>query len=704
MKLKTTNTYSKIIILIFILSSISLVLFVGLLFYVKKQQQIDFIETKNQFKKDILAIHQMEVLQNESYVNDIVYWDEFAKYISTRNEDWFNKSVATSINTLNFEQVIVLDKKGALIIKKCKNKNILSNLHIAAATSIKNIKLHNMFRFYKKTNIGYVEVIGSGIYKSTNANKKFGKPYAYFFVVRILDKTFFEKLNIISSSNCQITNSTYLEKDSEVSTEIDMLNENKAKLANLLFVRKYQNNFNILNNFIYFITLLSLLNMLIYFLFMKKWVNNPLNLVRKILENNNTKAINRLVQYKGEFGYIGKLFKNNKEHEKLLKKAKLKAEQNDKLKSVFLANLSHEIRTPMNAILGFTNLLKNDNLNSEVTKEYLETIEKSGNNLILIINDLIEMSKIDAKQITPNYTSVDLNKCLDEICETLKISIPPAKKVLLTFKKDKLNSKIYVRIDETKVKQILANLITNAIKYTDKGEISFGFEINSEQQEIHFFVKDTGYGIGPEDQALIFDRFKRIDNDYTTKSSGLGLGLAITKAYLDMMKGSIHLTSSIGKGSTFHFSIPLEIATKKPKIKNIDIDTLSVISTQITSNKRILIAEDDEINYLLLTKMLSPYHNLELIRAKNGKEAIDIFTNDNAIDLILLDIKMPIMNGFEAFEQISKTETKIPIIAQTAFSSNDDIKIIEKTGFTDFILKPINREALFDLINKYLNK
>lgn len=700
MKLKTNNTYSKIIILIFILSSISLLLFAGLLFYVKKQQHIDYIETKNQFENEVSAIYKIEVLQNESYVNDIVYWDEFAKYISSRNENWFNTSVATSLNTLNFDKVIVLDKKGNSIIEKSKTPSILSDLDVSQ--SIKNIKLHNAIRFYKKTKAGYVEVIGSGIYKSTNANKKFGTPYAYFFVVRILNDAFFNKLNVLTNSKCQVTYAPYPENDSEVSVQIEMRDEHKNKLANFLFVRKYNNNFVILNKIIYFITLLSFLNLLIYFLFIKKWVNNPLNLVRKILENNNTKAINSLIQYKGEFGYIGQLFRNNKEQEKLLKKAKLKAEQNDKLKSVFLANLSHEIRTPMNAILGFTNLLKNDKLNSEDTKEYLETIEKSGNNLVLIINDLIEMSKIDAKQITPNYSSVDLNKCLNEIYETIKITIPEEKNIIFSFKKDKEYNKIYVNIDETKVKQILVNLITNSIKYTDSGEISFGFEINSEQQEIHFFVKDTGYGISMEDQALIFDRFKRIDNDYTTKSSGLGLGLSISKAYLDMMHGNIHLTSSIGNGSTFYFSIPLEYATKKPKNKY--IDSLSVISTQITSNKRILVAEDDEINYLLLTKMLSPYKNLELIRAKNGKEAVDIFTNDNAFDLILLDIKMPIMNGFEAYEHISNTKTTIPIIAQTAFSSSDDIKIITKTGFTDYILKPIDREKLFDLMNQYLNK
>ena len=700
MEFKTNNTYSKIIILIFILSSISLVLFAGLLFYVKKQQQIDYIETKNQFKKEVLAIYKMEVLQNESYVNDIVYWDEFAKYISTRNEDWFNKSVATSLNTLNFDKVIVLDKTGNLIIEKSKNPSVLSDLDVSQ--SIKKIKLHDNIRFYKKTKAGYVEVIGSGIYKSTNANKKFGTPYAYFFVVRILNEAFFNKLNVLTHSKFQISQTPYLENDSEVSSEIEIQNEHKTKLANFLFVRNYNNNFIILNKIIYSITLFSFLNLLIYFLFIRKWVNNPLNLIRKILENNNSKAINSLAQYKGEFGYIGKLFKNNKEHEKLLKKAKLKAEENDKLKSVFLANLSHEIRTPMNAILGFTNLLKNDSLNPEVTKEYLETIEKSGNNLVLIINDLIEMSKIDAKQITPNYTSVDLNKCLDEIYETLRITIPADKKVAFQFKKDKLNNKIYVKIDETKVKQILANLITNAIKYTDKGEISFGFEINFEQQEIDFFVRDSGYGISTEDQALIFDRFKRIDNDYTTKSAGLGLGLAITKAYLDMMQGSIYLTSSIGNGSTFYFSIPLELTTKKPKIKI--KENPSNITSTITSKKRILIAEDDEINYLLLTKILSPYKTLELIRAKNGKEAVDIYANDKAFDMILLDIKMPIMNGFEAFELIHNTETTIPIIAQTAFSSSDDVKMITKTGFTDYISKPINREKLFELINKYIRE
>jgi signal transduction histidine kinase len=700
MKFNTTNTYSKIIILIFILSSISLGLFAGLLFYVKKQHQIDYVETKNQFKKDVLAIYKLEISQNESYVNDVAYWDEFVKYISTRNEEWFNQSIATSLFTFNFDKLIVLDKTGNLIIEKSKNPDILTDLDVKQ--SIKNIRLHNNFIFYKKTKVGYIEVIGTGIYNSTNANKRFGKPYAYFFAIRILNDAFFKKLNIITNSKCLITNSAYSEKDSEVSSQIALRDENKTKLSNFLFIRNYNNNFIVLNKFIYFITLLSFLNLLIYFLFIRKWVNKPLNLVRKILENNNTKVIDTLAQYKGEFGYIGKLFKNNKEHEKQLKKAKLKAEQNDKLKSVFLANLSHEIRTPMNAILGFTNLLKNDKLNSEDTKEYIETIEKSGNNLILIINDLIEMSKIDSQQITPNYTSVNLNKCLDEIYETLKITFPTDKRIAFIFEKDESNNKIHVKIDETKVKQILVNLINNAIKYTDEGEISFGFEFHYEREEIHFYVKDTGYGISAEDQALIFDRFKRIDNEYTTKSSGLGLGLSITKAYLEMMQGNIRLTSSTGNVSTFYFSIPLEISNKKPKNKN--KEKLPIINNVITSHKRILIAEDDEINYLLITKMLAPYTNLELIRAKNGKEAVDIFTKDKFFDLIFLDIKMPIMNGFEAFEHISNTKTTIPIIAQTAFSSSDDIEIINKTGFTDYILKPINREKLFTIINKYISE
>jgi CheY-like chemotaxis protein len=354
----------------------------------------------------------------------------------------------------------------------------------------------------------------------------------------------------------------------------------------------------------------------------------------------------------------------------------------------------------MNAILGFTHILKNDELNPDEIKEYLNTIEKSGNNLILIINDLIEMSKIDANQTVLNYKSVDLYKCCEEIFETIKITIPIEKKLIFKIERDKLISKNYVKIDETKVKQIIVNLINNAIKYTDDGEIIFGFHFNLDKNKIDFFVKDTGYGISLEDQALIFDRFKRIDNDYTTKSTGLGLGLAITKAYIDMMQGTISLNSSIGNGTIFYFSIPLEFSNKKAKIKK----TKPKVNNEITSFKRILVAEDDEINYLLFTKLLSPYKNLEIIRAENGKKAIEIFNNDNKFDLIFLDIKMPIMNGFEAFEHISKTKTTIPIIAQTAFSSNDDIEIIKKTGFTNYILKPINREKLFELMNQYLNK
>jgi methyl-accepting chemotaxis protein len=312
MKIKNTNTYSKIIILIFILSSISLVLFTSLLFYIKKQEQVNYVETKNQFKKDIFAIHKMEVLQNESYVNDIVYWDDFIHYLKFRNEDWFIESVATSLNTYNFDQLIVLDTNGNLVVKKSKNKNIYSDLDVT--NSIKNIKLHKTFRFYEKTTSGFIEVIGSGIYNSTNSNKKFGLPKGYFFVVRKLDLTYFNKINEITNSRFIISENKSKENKKEISVSIEIPNSENKKFGYFVFIRNYNNNFIILNKIIYFITLLSFLNMLIYFLFIRKWINKPLNLVLKVLEENNSKAINNLIAYRGEFGYIGKLFKKKKNY------------------------------------------------------------------------------------------------------------------------------------------------------------------------------------------------------------------------------------------------------------------------------------------------------------------------------------------------------------------------------------------------------
>ena len=257
-----------------------------------------------------------------------------------------------------------------------------------------------------------------------------------------------------------------------------------------------------------------------------------------------------------------------------------------------------------------------------------------------------------------------------------------------------------VKVDEVKLKQIIINLVYNAIKFTEEGYVAFGYEIieEGELNFIEFVIKDTGIGISKENQKTIFDRFKRVESDLTIEKGGLGLGLAITKAYVEMMGGKISIHSNQEKGTVFTFRIPL----KYDKTNKLDVQKISDLQheMQLTS-KIILIAEDDNINFLLIKKMLQ-VTNYEIIRAENGQVAVDIALKNPTIDLVLMDIKMPVMNGYEAFEQINSIRPNLPIVAQTAHASEEDKVKVNSLGFTDYITKPINKELLLEMVSKYI--
>jgi len=354
----------------------------------------------------------------------------------------------------------------------------------------------------------------------------------------------------------------------------------------------------------------------------------------------------------------------------------------------------------MNAINGFTDLLISTKINENEKLEYLKIIEKSGKNLVSIIDDLIEMSKIDSNQITPNLTPLNLENCIYELYETIKITIPKTKAIELHIIKNDFPAEYNIISDEIKLKQIIVNLVTNGIKYTEKGSVSFGYEVDKQNGKIKFMIIDTGLGIDEENQKHIFDRFKRVESDLSIKEGGLGLGLAISKAYVEMLNGDITLKSNIGIGSVFSFTIPLNYdTTQKIVVQSIN----DKLKPKEEETYTILIAEDDNINFLLFQKMMGS-KKYQIIRAENGKEAVDICLENPNLDLVLMDIKMPLMNGFEALELIKPIRPNLAIIAQTAYSSSDDRDKIFAAGFSDYIIKPLNRERLFELINVYLNE
>lgn len=439
---------------------------------------------------------------------------------------------------------------------------------------------------------------------------------------------------------------------------------------------------------------------IVYFIvsvfFTQKLVYRPLYLVRQALQSGSISAIAELKKSSGEFSYIGNLFEENNSQKTALIKAKIKAEEGDLLKASFLANLSHEIRTPMNAINGFTELILNTQLDKKERLEYLNVIQNNGKNLVSIIDDLIEMSKIDSNQIAPNFGEINLESTIVELYKTVKVTIPKNKPLKIILIKSTIPLHYNIITDEIKLKQVIINLLINAIKYTDEGFVTFKYEVDEKENTIDFSIQDTGSGIDKLNHTHIFDRFKRVENDQSIAVGGLGLGLCISKAYIEILGGTITLESTVGVGSIFYFSIPLQYA----KVEHIAVKSISENELVKTSNKVVLIAEDDNINFLLIQKMMKG-KDYEIIRAVNGQEAVDICINNPNIDLVLMDIKMPVLNGFEALSLIKPIRPKLPIIAQTAYSSSEDKVKIEKAGFDDYITKPLDRERLLELIDKY---
>jgi PAS domain S-box-containing protein len=390
-----------------------------------------------------------------------------------------------------------------------------------------------------------------------------------------------------------------------------------------------------------------------------------------------------------------------KEAQKDLKKAKEKAEKSDMLKSAFLANMSHEIRTPMNGILGFSELLKNQELTGDKQQQYIGVIEKSGERMLKIINDIIDISKIESGLMELHLEEFDINELSDYLYSFFK---PEAVAKGLEFiYKRKLDSKaIIVKTDKAKLLAILINLLKNAIKFTNTGSIEFGWESKGAFHQ--FFVKDTGIGIKGSQQKLIFKRFRQADLENKMALQGAGLGLSISKAFVKMLDGKIRVKSEEGKGATFYVSIPnnecfIEINKSE---KNKEILDMKDFITPKKVGLKILIAEDDEISKLFMLEIVEEFAN-EVLTVKTGIEVVEICKKNKEIDLILMDIQMPGINGYEATRQIREFNKNVVIIAQTAFGLSGDKEKSIEAGCNEYISKPIIKENLLALIQKHFS-
>nr|WP_315179654.1 response regulator [uncultured Flavobacterium sp.] len=693
-RLINLNTYSKLLLLIISTSIFFFLIYISLYLYTVQEESHFYKITYNQYDKEVKSLFRLNSKTPTATIIDVTYWDELVHFTNTKDEKWYNKYILREFESYEADYIGIYGLDQKLINKTVSSK--IKNFDFIPKEMMSVLYKSKLKRFYIKIPEGIVEVFGATIHPSNDPKKNKTKPSGYFFMARLLDESFMSALGNISSSKVNLVSSDYViaNEDDFVIVGLDLKDWKNEVVARLLFKRPFNLNYTNTKEILFIVVLVSLINIFVYVYYTKRWVYNPLKLIKSILETGNISSINSLKRSDGEFGYIGNLFEENSNQRKQLEISKQKAEESDTLKSSFLANLSHEIRTPMNAIMGFSDLLHDAKLEEEERLEYLKIIKNSGGNLVSIIEDLIEMSKIDARQIMPNYKGLDIEKCITELYDSIKVTIPKDKEIQFYILENPEKLQGDILTDETKLKQIIVNLITNALKFTDRGFVAFGYSINKEKEVLEFKIEDSGMGISESYLKVIFDRFRRIEGDGSVELSGLGLGLSITKAYVEMLGGEIKVKSTIGQGSVFLFSIPLKLDQTVKTIKPKKVKSFY----RNYDNEIILVAEDDTINFLLLRKIIES-KNHTVLRAKNGQEAVDICTENPNITLVFMDIKMPILDGYQAFEKIKVIKPELPVVAQTAYSSFEDREKMMQFGFTDCITKPLDKEKVFELLD-----
>ena len=396
-----------------------------------------------------------------------------------------------------------------------------------------------------------------------------------------------------------------------------------------------------------------------------------------------------------------KLFHSNLEmaNEKL-QLAIDKAQEANRLKSAFLANMSHEIRTPMNGIIGFSKLLyDNPEIDIETRLKFINIVNKSGYILLNLINDIIDLSRIEANQLKMNYANCRLNQIVDELYSFYlnEREVSEKNNIEIKISKGVKEDDFTIYTDGNRIRQVLYNLLSNALKFTQQGSIEFGYYF--ELPQIVFYVKDTGIGLSRFECDVIFERFRQIDDSSTRRYGGSGLGLAISKGVIESMHGKIWVESEKSQGSTFYFSIPYLMPKQETTINH---ETKKPSTTYNWEKYIILIVEDARISYELLVKFLQDT-KVKILHADDGEQAVKMCLENDEIDAVLMDIQLPVMDGLEATRIIKKEKPSLPIIAQTANALADDQKIIYAAGCDDYIAKPICKSELLSKLSLKLD-
>jgi len=522
-----------------------------------RRSEIIYNASQQQLEQEANALISISNRPLNQIAWDYTYWDEFVSAISRNDEKWYKDNISTIITSFRMEYVCVYDS-NLNIVHEASSDGISARKIVPRDVFIK-FKDSPLLSFYINTPEGIFEITGSSVHPTDDPTHKETQPSGYLFVAKNWNKDFINELSSLSGTQIKLLspNENTEQKGNNNFNSIIVLNGWDGNIVGKALFTKgnetlkgYRKDSAYMN---IFLLISVIITWAVFQLTLHRWVTKPLKLVISIIGSEDHGKLNQLQTAPEEYRKIGLLLERHFKQQQELIKAKEKAEESDRLKSAFLANMSHEIRTPLNGIMGFAGLLADTDLTEDQKNQYIKIIEESGARMLNIINDLINISIIEAGQLVLHYSQFNLNELLDYIYAFFKPEIEK-KGIKFSLVKNLPAEEIILNSDREKVYAILMNIVLNASKYTNSGQISFGYELN--EREIMFFVQDTGIGISKDKQKVIFHRFIQAEKSISKDYEGAGLGLAITKAYVDKLGGKIWIDSEPEVGSKFYFTLP----------------------------------------------------------------------------------------------------------------------------------------------------